>query len=100
MRDIIKTALGIGITMGLADRETFIKQVSEVINQYQDDPEKGDKWAQTLVAYLEQTRNNINLESAIQGAMGGDRMPDKEDIGKLTEAIKDLTDQMKKSNGK
>jgi hypothetical protein len=100
MRDIIKTALGIGITIGLSDRESFVKQVSEVINQYREDPTTGEKWARTLAGYLEKTRDNINLENVMRNAMGSDRMPDRENIDELTKAIKELTTQIQQSKGK
>ncbi|MCW3125461.1 MAG: hypothetical protein JWO03_1119 [Bacteroidetes bacterium] len=96
MKDSIKTLLGIGITIGLSDRDKFVNQVSEVIGQYQQDPEKGDKWAHTLVEYLEQMRNNINLENAIQGAIKNELMPDKAHIEELTKAIKELTAELQK----
>lgn len=97
MRELVKSLIAAGITMGVADRETFVSQVSELITRYQNDPAEGDKWAERIATYLEQTKNNINLESAIRGAMGATDAPDKRDITTLTEAIQELTRQMKQS---
>lgn len=97
MRDFVKSLIAAGITMGLSDRETFVAQVSDLITRYQNDPEEGEKWAERIAAYLEQTRNNINLEGAIRGAMGSSDAPARSDITTLTEAIQELTKQMKQS---
>ncbi|MBS1596474.1 MAG: hypothetical protein JST90_19335 [Bacteroidetes bacterium] len=97
MRELVKSLIAAGITMGLADRETFVSQVSELITRYQNDPAEGERWAERIATYLEQTKNNINLESAIRGAMGATDGPDKRDITTLTEAIQELTRQMKQS---
>lgn len=97
MRELFKSLISAGITMGLSDRDAFVTQVSELITKYQNDPAEGDKWAEKIAAYLEQTRNNINLENAIRGAVGSTGAPDRTDIATLTEAIQELTRQMKQS---
>lgn len=97
MRELVKSLISAGITMGLSDRESFVQQVSELISRYQSDPAEGDKWAERIATYLEQTKNNINLESAIRNAVGSSDAPGKSDITTLTEAIQELTRQMKQS---
>ena len=97
MKDHIKSIIAASISIGLADRATFVSQMSEVINRYQSDPESADKWAEKLAVYLEQTRNNINLENAIRNGFGANDMPDKADIHALTTALTELTDHLKKS---
>ncbi|MBS1625554.1 MAG: hypothetical protein JST83_16120 [Bacteroidetes bacterium] len=98
MRELVKSLIAAGITMGLADRQKFVSQVSELITRYQNDPAEGDKWAERIVSYLEQTKSNINLENAIRAAIEGTYTPDKKDINTLTEAIEGLTRQMKQSD--
>jgi hypothetical protein len=94
MSDILKTLLSLGITAGLSDREAFVREVSGLIHEYQQDPEKAQKWAKALVEYLETLRNNINTESVIKSAMSGSHLPDKSQVEKLTVAIEELTKEL------
>jgi len=98
MKDFVKSLLSMGITVGLSDRETFVKQVSSVIQQYQDDPEKAEKWTNAMVAYLEKVGDNINLQNAIKGAMEGSGVADKSSMEDLTKAIQQLTEELKKKD--
>jgi hypothetical protein len=95
MKDFAKTLFGLGVTIGLSDRETFVKQVSTIIKEYQKDPEKAEKWAHATMAYLERTRDNINLQNTIKDAFTESDLPDKEGIEELTAAIKELTKELK-----
>jgi hypothetical protein len=94
MRDLAKSLLGLGITIGLSDREKFVKQVSSIIQEYQKDPEKAQKWAQAAIAYLENMKDNINMQNAIKGVVGDNPLPDKKQIEELTNAIKELTKEL------
>jgi hypothetical protein len=94
MPDIIKTLLGAGITFGLSDRETFVKELAVVIEEYQRNPQKAQKWAKAVVDYLEGVRDNINMQQAMKSAVGEAPLPDKEQVEKLTHAIEELTKQL------
>lgn len=98
MRELIKSVIAAGITMGLSDRQTFVAQVSELITRYQNDPAEAEKWAEKIAAYLEQTKKNIHLEHAIKSAVGQQHAPQQEDIQTLTDAIQELTRQIKQSS--
>ena len=95
MRDFAKTLLSIGLTIGLSDRESFVKSVSELIKEYQDDPQK-EKWARSAVDYLEQLRDNINLQNSIKGAVADAGFADQKEINELTRAIEELTGELRK----
>ena len=92
----MKTLMGLGITIGLSDRDTFVKEVSAVIHEYQDDPAKADKWAKASISYLESIRDNINVQAAVKDVFASQPAPDKKDIEKLTAAIEDLTRELQK----
>jgi ribosomal protein S15P/S13E len=94
MKDIAKTLLGLGITVGLSDRETFVNQVSTIIKEYQKDPEKADKWADGVITYLEQKRDSYNMHSTIKEAVI-EGLASNKDIEALTNAIKELTEELK-----
>jgi hypothetical protein len=96
MKDLAKTLLGLGITVGLSDRETFVNQVSSVIKEYQKDPEKADKWAQGVISFLEQKRDSHNMHNAIKEAIAEGIATNKVEIDALTNAIKELTEELKK----
>ena len=98
MNDLIKTLLGVGVTIGLSDRETFVKQISSIITEYQKDPEKAKKWTDATIAYLEQTRDNLNMQSAIKGVVADGSLPDKQKIEELTLAIKELTKELQRKD--
>ena len=87
--------MGLGITVGLSDRETFVKHVSGFIQEYQKDPEKADQWAKTAVNYLEGVRENINVQAAVKSVLDDQPAPDKKQIEKLTSVIEELTKEIK-----
>lgn len=100
MNDFAKTLLGLGITVGLSDRETFVNQVSEIIKEYQKDPQKADKWAEGVTSYLEQAKNNYYLHNSIKEAVAEGISANKEEIVALTNAIKELTEELKQLRSK
>ncbi len=89
---MLKNLLSLGITLGLADREKFVSKVSGLIEQYQENPEKADEWAKTLVNYLEQVKDDIRVERTIQNSVA-ENLP-KAEIEKLTRAIEKLTAEL------
>jgi hypothetical protein len=94
MKDLVKNLIGMGITIGLSDRSTFVKEVTSLIERYQSDPEASEKYANALMAYLEQARDNFQMQSAIKGAINSAGIVDNEKIDELTAAIKELTKQL------
>jgi hypothetical protein len=94
MQDLVKSLLGLGITIGLSDRETFVKEVSTFIQEYQKDPDKATKWAKATVAYLENLKDNINMQSAVKSVV--EQQGDKKEIERLTAAIEELTREVQK----
>jgi hypothetical protein len=95
MKDFLKSIAALGITIGLSDRETFVKKASEIIEQYQSDPEKAEHLAKMFINYLEQMRNEIRMEKIIQNSKSDSESPAKKDIEELTNAIHQLTKQLK-----
>lgn len=84
-----------GITVGLSDKEAFVKKVSEYIQAYQEDPEKAEVWAQHAVNYMEQMKDNILIQNSVEHSVEK-ALPSKEKIDELTAAIKQLTEELQK----
>jgi hypothetical protein len=97
MKDTVKTLMALGITVGLSDREGFVKNISEIIQEYQDDPVKAEKWSKAIVDYLQGVRDNVNLQHAMNSVFAEGTLPDKQNIEELTAAIKELSRQLKES---
>lgn len=97
--NLIKNMLAFGITAGLADREAFVTQVAGLIEKYQNDPEQAQKWADGIVKSLEEMKENIRMQQNISSSLQGANLPDKERIDRLTNAIDQLTEQLKKQQG-
>lgn len=95
MADLLKNMLALGITVGLSDRENFIKKVAGVIEDYQKDPGQAEKWATGIVAYLEDMKENIRIQNTIKSSMPEGGLANKEQIEKLTAAIEQLTTELK-----
>lgn len=89
---MLKNLLAIGLTIGLSDRDAFVKKVAGLIEDYQQNPEKADEWANTLAKYLEEIKEDIRTQRNIKAGMA-DALP-AQDIQKLTKAIETLTQQL------
>lgn len=87
-----KNLLAAGITLGLSDREAFVKKLSGVIEAYQEDSGKADKWAEALAKYLEELKDDIRMQKNIKTA-ASDNLP-QENIEQLTKAVQDLTTEL------
>jgi hypothetical protein len=85
-----KNLLSLGITVGLSDRQQFVGKVSQLIEQYQQNPEAAERWAESIVQYLEQLREDIRLQQNLKNAVPTDEM------NRLTDAIEHLTTELKK----
>ena len=95
MSDLINNLLNIGITAGLSDREAFVKSISELIQKYQEDPQKAGKVAKAVTTYLEQVRDNINTRESIKKAVSESDFRDNEGVAQLTRAIQELTAELR-----
>ncbi len=93
MQHLMKNLLAMGITIGLADRNEFIKKVSGLIEEYQENPEKAEKWAQGLATYLEEVKEDIRLQRNITNSFSND-LPGKRNFEQLTKALHDLTNEL------
>ncbi len=90
----IKDLLALGITMGLSDRETFVKKVSGLLEEYQQDPEKAEQWSKGIVKFLEEVRDDFRLQRNIRVSIA-DSLP-KEGVDELVKAMKELTHELQK----
>jgi hypothetical protein len=99
MNDLMKTLLNIGITVGLSDRESFVKSVSGILQEYEEDPQRAEKLSKALANYLEQIKQNINNESSIKSAVTDAGLPDKKNMAELTLAVKELTNELRRLKG-
>jgi len=96
MNDLMKSLLNIGITVGLSDRESFVKSVSGILQEYEQDPQKAEKLSKALANYLEQVKNNINNENSIKAAVTDAGLPDRKNVTELTLAVKELTNELRR----
>lgn len=89
---LIKNMIALGVSAGLADRQEFVKKVSGLIEEYQENPEKAEQWAQGITKYLEELKDDIRMQRNVEtGFKSG--FP-KEDISELTKAVKELTKEL------
>ena len=100
MSDFIKTLLSTGLTLGLSDRETFVQNVSEILQRYQDDPQTRDKWAKAITDYLAQVKDNINTTNSIKSAISDSGIASTQQVSQLTEAIEELTVELRRFKDK
>lgn len=96
---IIKNLMAMGITVGLADRESFVKKASEVIQQYQNNPDQADKMAEGLAKYLEDLKEQLWLQNSISASIADSNVAKEQDVNKLTKAIEELTAEMRRQKG-
>jgi uncharacterized protein YegL len=88
----IKNLLALGISIGLTDRETFVKKVSGLIEDYQKDPEKAEQISQGIVNFLEEMKEDFRLQRNMRSAIS-DSLP-KENIHELVKAMQELTKEL------
>jgi hypothetical protein len=100
MKDLLRSLLSMSITVGLSDRESFVKQVTEIMQEYQDDPKKAEKWSKAIVDYLEQVKDNINTRQSFKSAVEDIGAADKKDMTELTQAVKELTTELRRLKDK
>lgn len=96
MANFLRNLITMGLTVGLSDKEAFVKKMAEAIEQYRDNPEEAEKWAKTAADYLEQLKDDLRMQTNIQNGIGSGSLPDKAQIERLTAAIESLTQEMQK----
>ena len=96
MNDLMKSILNIGITAGLSDRESFVKSVSGILQEYQQDPQRAERLSKALADYLEQVKDNINNQNSFRGAIAESGFADKKNVAELTLAVRELTNELRK----
>ena len=99
MQQLIKNLLAVGITIGLSDREAFVKKATDVLEKYQHDPGSSEHWAKVITKYLEETREDIRLQRNIKNSFS-DELPDKENVTQLTKALNELTKELQQQKNK
>ena len=88
----IKNLLALGITLGLSDREAFVKKVEGVIEEYHKNPEKAEQWSETVVKYLEELKDDFRMQRNISSSISDSLS--KEDIQQLIKAVQELTKEL------
>ena len=96
MKDLIDDFLNIGLTIGLSDRDGFVKNVSELLQKFHDDPKRAEKLAGTIMNYLEQAKENINTRNSIKSAISEVDFANNQRVSELTAAIRDLTKELRR----
>jgi hypothetical protein len=96
MNDFVKSLLNIGITVGLSDRDSFVKSVSGILQEYEQDPQKAERLSKAFADYLEQVKRNINNQNSIKGAVTEMGFADKKNVAELTVAVKELTNELRR----
>lgn len=99
MSGIIKNLFAMGISVGMADKEAFVEKVSGFIQEYQNNPEQAHKWAEALVKYLDDMKDNVRLQNNMEQSFKNAGIADGKNVEELTQAIKALTEQLQKQKG-
>jgi len=99
MSGILKNLFAMGISAGIADKDAFVEKVSGLIQEYQNDPEQAQKWAEALVNYLGEMKDNIRLQNNMEQAFKSTGIADGKNVEELTQAVKELTEQLRKQKG-
>jgi hypothetical protein len=87
---ILKNLFEMGITVGLSDRQAFVKKMAGLIEEYQKNPEQAEEWAKGLIKYLEEIKEDFRLQRNISASSDST----KESIEELTKAVQELTKQL------
>ena len=95
MQNALSNILRLAIIVSLSDRERFINKLTAIIEDFEHDPEKAERWAKLLADYMKDLKNNMNRERVFKNAISGDGLPDKKQIEDLTRAIENLTNELK-----
>ena len=99
MAGIIKNILALGVSAGLADRDAFVSKLAGYIQQYQDDPAKAEQWAESAIKYMEEFKDNVRTQHNISAAVESSDLPKQKSVEELTQAIKQLTQELQHLKG-
>jgi hypothetical protein len=90
MSEIVNNAIRLALSISLLDRDSFIKNVSEVLEVYKDNPEKMEKVAAGLYQYLEDFKDRLNTKSMVADIVADAKLPKGNDLNELSKAIEKL----------
>lgn len=99
MAALLKNLLALGISAGIADRETFVNKLSGYIQQYQDDPTVANEWAKDATNLLQQFTENVRTQHNIAEGINDSHMAKEKTVEELTQAIKKLTEEIQHLKG-
>jgi hypothetical protein len=91
MSGIVNNAIRLALSVSLLERDSFIKNVSEVLEAYKNDPEKMEKVASGLYQYLEDLKERMNTKSMITEIVDDAKLPTGKDMKELSKAIEKLS---------
>jgi general stress protein 26 len=94
MGNAISKIIEAGISLGLADKKAFVEKISGMIEAYQEDPAKAEKWALTISNYLEQLKDDMRLQRIIEQSNKNSGAAGSDEFERLTKAIEKLTAEL------
>ena len=83
-----------GLSAGLTDRQKFVSKVSGMLEEYQQNPEKAEQWAHTIVGYMEDLKDDMRMQNNLE--YGFKHGFPTEDMQALTRALQELTRELQK----
>lgn len=100
MSGLMNSVIRMALSLSLMDRDLFVRKVSDILEQYRHDPEQMEKIAAGIYQYLEEVKSRMDTKSLIADAIGQAKVPSKEEIHELTEAINKLAAELHEQNKK
>lgn len=100
MSGLMNNVLRMALSLSLMDRDLFVRKVSELLEQYRNDPEQMQKIASGIYQYLDEVKSRMDTKSMISDAINSTKMPTHEEISELTTAINKLADEIREQNQK
>ncbi len=91
MAQLFTTLLRWGMLATLSDREAFIHRVSTILEQYQGDPIKAEKYARLLAAILQDAKDNMSINRVIKKFNDKNKLASKQDVEELQNSLDELT---------
>jgi DNA-binding transcriptional MerR regulator len=95
MSGILNHVIRLALSLSLMDRDLFIKNVSEILERYKNDPEQMEKIAAGIYTYLEEVKNRMDTKAVIHDAIDASKIPSKEQITELSDAINKLAEEIR-----
>ena len=100
MQALFNSLLRLGIISALSDKELFIDKVSNEIEQYHKNPETAEQLAKLLAAYLEDMKDNLNMNRAVKKSFDSTHVATKEDVEEINKTLQELISEFRKSEKK